>query len=487
MNRTISLVERTIAAALVRAGVQPGAGILIALSGGADSVALVHALHRLRDRSGDGGYEISAAHLNHRLRGAESDRDEGFVRELCDRLKVNLLVEVADDLAGSSNLEERARTRRYEFLNHAAGRLQASHIAVAHHADDQAETVMLRLLRGSGAAGLAAMNAAGPGRIVRPMLTLRREQILAYLEAIGAACVTDSSNASSAILRNRVRHELLPMLERGYAPKLRRRLAGLADELRALDDYLMGEARRELGHRLQSPARLDLAGFATLHPALSRAVLREWLRMGLGDLRRIYRADLERMHELCSCAAPGSIMELSCGWRLRCEYGVAVLEAVDPPVVRMEPGAAVGFELELSSDGVTVVPEAGFTFTAQRSRLADVGFPGAASIARTPRLEAFFDADEIARELCVRGFRRGDRIHPLGMDGTRKVHDVFIDHKLPRARRQTWPLVESRGRILWIPGMVRSRCALVTAATQNLLRFTAQPDAITKNTSLLRI
>jgi tRNA(Ile)-lysidine synthase len=467
MSRIVHIVKRAISSALADGGIAHGERILIALSGGADSVAMLHALHRL------GGYPLTAAHLNHRLRGAESDRDEHFVRELCTRLQVELIVERADSLLGSSNLEERGRDLRHEFLNRVADRIAARRIALAHHADDQAETVMMRLLRGSGVAGLAAMTSTGPGRIVRPLLALPREQILAYLDAIGAAYVTDSSNLSPAILRNRIRHELIPLLEREYAPRLSRRLPELASEMRSLNDYLAGEAGRELHRRQHSPARLDLNGFDQLHPALANAMLREWLRSLLGDLRRVYRDDIDRIRRLCEAAAPGSVAELAGGWRLRCEYAVAVLE-------RAPTTGVTSFEIDLACDAVTDVPAAGFTFTAHLLQ-HDTNFSREALIPSAIHradhsMEALFDADEISSPLLVRDFRYGDRIEPFGMTGTRKVHDVFIDGKVPRQRRATWPIVETRNRILWIPGLVRSRLALVTANTKNLLQLQANQD-----------
>jgi tRNA(Ile)-lysidine synthase len=487
-RRVIHHFERAISAAFTRSATIAGDRFLIAVSGGADSVALTHALHRLRDGRRYThctlvGYTLMAAHLNHGLRGDESDRDERFVRELCERLQIELVVErvkSVENLVDSSNLEERARDLRYAFLNRIADRVGARFIAIAHHADDQAETVMLRLLRGSGAAGLAAMDETGPGRIVRPLLTLRREEILAYLEAIGAAYAIDSSNFSPAILRNRVRHELIPMLERDYAPRLSRRLAGFAREMRAFDEYISGEGRRELHRRLRTPNRLDLAGFGELHPALSNSIIREWLRERLGDLRRIDRAEIERIGRFCTAAAPGSIARLVRGWRLRCEYGSAVLE----PALA---AASTPFVIELARDGVTEADAAGFTFIARLLRPGAAGTHCAMANAGAAQMEALFDADQIEGELIVRGFRRGDRIGPLGMIGTRKVHDVFVDRKLPRERRSTWPIVESRNGILWIPAMLRSRLALVTEATSKLLQLKAQAHPNLENTSLLGI
>ncbi len=484
MSRIIHIVERAISAALASIGVARGERILVALSGGADSVALLHALarldHSLSPDENRRGYLLTAAHLNHQLRGEESNRDERFVRELCEHFKIKLIVERTDRLHGSSNLEERARDLRHEFLNRAADRIGARRIAMAHHADDQAETVMMRLLRGSGAAGLSAMSSAGPGRIVRPMLALRRSQILAYLDAIGAAYITDSSNLAPAILRNRIRRELLPMLEREYAPGLSQRLVGLADEMRSLDDYLENEARREVRRRQDLPSRLNLAGFTGLHPALAKAMLRGWLREQLGSLRRIYRQDIQRMSRLCEVAAPGSIAELMGGWRLRCEYGAAVLERH----VATQPSP---FRVELACPGATEVPASGFTFIARRLRPGDAGFPREPSMPISNQMEALFDAAEIDGHLLVRNFRRGDRVQPLGMAGTRKVHDVFTDRKVPRERRATWPIVASCERILWIPGIVRSRYALLTATTENLLQLKANQEVNTKDTSLIGI
>ena len=230
-----------IAGALDRIGVRRDAVILLALSGGADSVALFHVLVALRERF---GYRLAAAHFNHHLRGDESDRDQAFVCDLCARAQIELVVGHAEDLGGC-NLEERARESRYRFLHSAADRMGAGHIALAHHADDQAETVLMRLLRGTGVAGLGAM-AEASGRLIRPMLSLGRGEIIDYLNAIGARFVTDSTNCSPAILRNRLRAELIPMLERDYAPQFGRRLGELADEMRSLDDFVSAAAEAEL-------------------------------------------------------------------------------------------------------------------------------------------------------------------------------------------------------------------------------------------------
>src|ERR1700683_1245 len=179
-----------IEAALARAGVRRGASIVIGLSGGGDSVALTSALIGLRKRM---GLKLAAAHVNHRLRADESDRDEEFVRAMCARLGVELQVERAEGLGAISgaNLEERARYVRREFLGRAADHVGADFIALGHHRDDQAETVLMRLMRGAGAAGVAAMAERGPGRLIRPMLSLSRVAICEYLGARGISFLED--------------------------------------------------------------------------------------------------------------------------------------------------------------------------------------------------------------------------------------------------------------------------------------------------------
>jgi tRNA(Ile)-lysidine synthase len=458
--------------------------ILLALSGGPDSVALLHALRALAPRF---GYRLAAAHLNHRLRGAESDRDETFVRDLCSALGVELTVEQASNLdpalaPAAPNLEERSREVRYAFLAAAAKQLGASHIATAHHADDQAETVMLRLLRGAGAAGLGAMaetvTLAPTGvRVLRPMLR--------YLDSIGARYVSDSSNAHQGFLRNRVRSELMPALERDFAPGLRRRLAGLAGEMRELDDYVARAARVELGLRRGerapggAPRRdlngsvglLNLEGFAGLHPALAAALLREFLAERTGSLRRFTRRHIDALRRLCLGESPGAALDLPDGWRAERRYAALVLERC-PAVGGSRVGAAAdGFAVFLAREGLTKVPQASFVFHSGV-------MPADAAPLPVGLNEACFDADRAAAGLVVRNFAPGDRISPLGMEGSRKVHDIFVDRKLTRPRRKTFPVVTLEGRIAWLPGMVRGRVALITGETVRVMRLRTFEDAV---------
>jgi tRNA(Ile)-lysidine synthase len=460
-GRAVTAVLKPVAAALRSLELEPGAVVVSAVSGGADSVALTHALAALRSRF---HFDLVAAHLNHGLRGTEADRDEHFVRDLCERLGVELVTERASGLKfDAPNLEERARELRYAFLNRAADSVNARCIALAHHADDQAETILMRLLRGSGASGLAAMTPRGPGRLFRPLLGLSRAALIAYLEAIGATWVTDQSNASPRILRNRLRGELLPLLEREFAPGVSARLVELGDEMRALDEFVSKAARAELIRR-RDGSRLNLASFDELNPALAHSVLREFIRSGIGSLRRVSRDHILAMLRLCVGRKPSGRVVLPGRWCLRREYQFAVLERFGSLAVANEP-----FAVALDPRGSTAIPASGVTF---ESRLMErsSGEHGVNECKRLPAksMEALFDVDELTGPLVVRNFAPGDRIALLGMTGTRKLQDLFVDRKLERDRRSRWPLVVAEDQILWVPWIARSRIALITAATKRV-------------------
>jgi tRNA(Ile)-lysidine synthase len=459
-------VVGAIEAALLRAGVRPGSSILVGLSGGADSVALICALLELR---GHLGLRIVAAHLNHRIRGDESDRDEQFVRAMCARLGVELIVERADGLDASTstaNLEERARDARREFLSRVADRVQADFVALGHHRDDQAETVLMRLMRGAGAAGMAAMAERGPGRVIRPMLSLSRAEIREYLAARAISFVEDSSNASHDILRNRIRAELLPMLEREYAPGFSGRLVELTSEMRSLDELVTSIASRELDAMRVSGGALDVSGFGAVSRAVQAVVIRLFLAERMGSLRKISRAHVEGVLHLILEGGPSDSIDLPGGWRARREYNF--LRLVD---ARERKTGIAGFSVAIAPEGITIVEAAGFKFEASTIAAADASMPQSLSVAT-------FDAAKIADTgLVARNMMKGDRIHPMGMRGTRKVQDVFVDRKLPRARRGRFPVVTIGNTIAWLPGLARADCALVTKATETILRVEASEIA----------
>jgi tRNA(Ile)-lysidine synthase len=473
-QRAIAAVENTVTGVLARAPSGVPERLLVAVSGGPDSVTVLHALHRIRSRR---SFQLTAAHFNHNLRGPESDRDERFVHELCDRLKVELMVGRAQGLA-RANLEEHARELRYEFLNRAADAVKAQFIVLGHHRDDQAETVLLRLLRGSGITGLGAMAELGPGRLMRPLLSLSRIAIIKYLAAIGADYVIDSSNSEGGALRNRVRAGLLPQLAGDYSPGIARRLAELAAEMREAGSYIEDEARRWLDGRVipasdmvqGSSWRMEVRGFDSINHALACAVLRELIRRGVGDLRRIERVHIDAMYRLATGINPSAVVALPRGWRFRREYDTVMLENFPVSIGRSAALAAGHAEISLRP-GKNLLGASGVTLTLTEVVANEPCFP-CAPWHPPNRFEAYFDACA-APVLMVRCVRKGDRIEPLGLGGTRKIQDVFVDYKVSTINRGSWPLVVLDNRVVWIPGLVRSQVALVTPASEKVLHLRA--------------
>ncbi len=451
-------MHRAIAAALRRIVIRRGATIVVGVSGGADSTALLHAMIELREQF---DIQIVAAHLNHRLRGADSDRDESFVRDLCARLDVKLVGERADRLdAWASNLEERARDARHDFLNRAADGIGAEYVALAHHRDDQAETVLMRLLRGAGAGGLAAMSERGPGRLIRPILALGRADIIGYLRERDLAYVEDASNSSPIFLRNRIRNELLPTLEREYAPGVGNRLIELAAEMRSLDDLVSTIASREMETMRVADDAIDLGRFRGLHRAVQAAVIRKFIEERVGHLRHVGRAHIDAMLRLALEGGPSDSIDLPNRWRAVRVYNVLRLTGA-------EPKTSLDYSVVLSFEGETIVEAAGFVFAAATVGITDARLPASTST-------AMFDAEAVkGLGLVVRNFTRGDRIQPLGMRGVTKVKGVFIDRKVPRTRRGSYPIVTLDGEPVWIPGLVRGSHALINGATETVLRVEA--------------
>jgi tRNA(Ile)-lysidine synthase len=433
--------------------------ILLALSGGADSVALLYALLALRFKF---HFDLVAAHLNHGLRGAESDRDEAFVRDLCRRMGVELIVERVQGLQQRhGNLEARARAARHAFLAAAGARTDAHYIALAHQADDQAETVLMRLMRGAGVTGLGAMAQAGPCKVLRPLLRVRRRAVLNYLAEIRAAFVEDSTNAALKHDRNRVRHQLVPLLERDYAPGLTERLGELAGEMRQVDDLLETLVQRSLRECLDSDGALDVPRFQALHGAIAAALMRRYVASTVGDLAGFERSHIQALCALARTGPPNGRIVLPDGWLGRRRYGKLLL-------VRGQKhnDVAPAFDVPLALEGVTVVEGAGTTFHSELVPRVSLRMP------HDPA-QAVFDARGLNTGLSVRSFKPGDRIAPLGLSGSRKVKDVFIEHKLPTEQRRRFPIVLLDGRVAWLPGLVRSNLALVTSETKEVVQLWA--------------
>jgi tRNA(Ile)-lysidine synthase len=462
----------TVRRSLERAAlIPPGARVLVAVSGGSDSVAL---LYLMRDLAPSLGFEVAGlGHLNHELRGAESDRDEVACRELATALDVPIVVERADvgalARAHRVSVEVAARRARYRFLDRAAAHVQADTVATGHTRDDQAETFLLRLLRGAGATGLSAIPPRR-GMFVRPILGVRREALRTFLRERGVAFCDDSTNADTRIPRNWIRHELLPLLatrlNSDIVEVLAREVLLLRDDAAFLDAVADEAARRILRDEQAGRVTIPAAELVGLPPSLARRVVRRALFRTSPAFQGA--SPVERVLDMAIAEGEGHRIDLP---------GVRVERIQNSVVLQKREGRghrpAVEFRFALPVPGRVVVPDAGAAIDADMAphgHIETVLQERVASGADGAGAVASIDASVAADGLWVRSRRPGDALRPLGMAGRKKLQDVLVDRKVPRARRDHVPIVvDARDRIVWVAGIVLSDDARVTASTQSVV------------------
>jgi tRNA(Ile)-lysidine synthase len=441
----------------------PDDGVAVALSGGSDSVALAWLVHEIAARGGC--RFVGAIHVNHGLRGDASDGDEAFCLALAERLAVpfdSMRVDVAAlARARHRSLEWAARDARDACFTQAAARLGASRVATGHTLDDQAETVLLRLLRGAGVRGLAAIRPRR-GLIVRPLIDCRRADLGRYLADRGETSRHDASNDDRAIARNRIRHDLLPVVER-VAPRGVQALARFAAQSRDLEAFLSRAARDAARTVVLPPehgrARIDAAALAELPAVLARhllLVLAEDVRPGVALSTR----HLEALLSLAAADKQSGHLDLP-GLTVERQGRVICLTPARPVNTSstrgvVPEGEATRFERVLQVPGSVDVPEAGVTISAAAEDRIEPTPAGG----RAVRVQA----GSVRPPFTVRNRRIGDRLRPLGAPGRRKLQDLLVDRKVPRSERDRVPIVvDASGRIVWVAGLTIAEECRVTA------------------------
>jgi len=487
--------------ALLRAGDR----VAVAVSGGADSVALLRLLLELRTEL---GVVLAVAHFNHGLRGEESDADEAFAADLARAYELDFFATHGNvrDHARTSKLsiEAAGRELRYRWFAQLAQEQRLDAIATAHTLDDQAETVLLKFLRGAGTKGLAGIypvvplrrflpeaekltsreldqegkRAGGktevsPGRepwvgwenkpeppsggavrVVRPLLCVTREDVEGYLKSLGQHWREDASNLDRRFLRNRVRHELLPLLEREYNPKLRRRLGDAAETSRAEEEYWQALVEREIVAR-SGGDQLRLAGFAQLPVALQRRMLKRF-----AELHRM-TLDFEHIEELRRCAV-GKLK------RTELLRGVVVVRTKEHLELRSPSSqAAAAYEIVLPVPGEVRLAELGLTV-----RVTIVSEEQARELPQTELLER----NLIGPALVLRNWRPGDRFWPEHRRSEEKLKRWFAEKHIPTELRSTWPVAFHQDKIVWVRGFPVAK-AYRWKGESNAVRIQTTSDA----------
>jgi len=437
--------------------------VVVAVSGGPDSVGLLHILHSLRDI-----YNITlhAAHLEHGIRGKEALEDLDFVKEFCSRLGVPL-VSRHDDVPAYAkqrkmSLEAAARKLRYRFLEDVLEAVGGTKIATGHNANDQAETILLNILRGTGFAGLSGIRPAVQGRIVRPLIEATRAEIEDYLKHKGLRFRIDSSNLDDRYERNKIRQMLIPMLEKEFNPRIVSTLARTASLFAMIDEYFrerVTEAAQLCCSEKDGRTIVNLEAFGEL-PLLVRMAT-------IYSVLRSYEED-EQVATFDTVSAVLNLADRSkSGSRIDVGSGIVALKEYDHLVIGRDLALADSYEVRLEVPGKTEVDCADCAIEVE---ILDER-PGKGEVFRSGE-SAYFDFRALKLPLVARSWREGDRFVPFGLAGSKKVHDIFIDEKVPVSERARIPIICDKEGIIWVAGVRRADRARVTDETETIIKIT---------------
>jgi tRNA(Ile)-lysidine synthase len=450
----------------------PGDRIVVAVSGGPDSVALLHILHEISRIHMP--LQLICAHVHHGFRPEESDAEAEEVHSMARKLDIPFEMTRVDVPAyikeSGKGPQEAARELRYNFLHETAARWEAQHIAMAHHGDDQAETVLLHLLRGSGPAGLAGMRLARKEKnvqLIRPLLRMYKADLIDFCKLHGLSYVTDSSNLSSKYRRNAIRMDVLPFLGQ-YNEQLTPSLNRLAETMADENDFMEASTLavyEELVHLDNGRHMFSIASYRKLSVALQRRLIKLILNYLPSDSENLDFRKIETVRLRLLQERPST-------WSLDLGGGAVGVREYDQAALFDRTHSVTGewcYGLDvLPVSGELELPEAGGILRWRRTPHLDGQGPANEG-------EAWFDANELALPLTVRSRLPGDTMYVMGLNGSKKVKNIFIDEKIPPSLRPVIPIVCDRsGAVLWIPGVRRSVHAAVQKHTSSVIYMSWQ-------------
>jgi tRNA(Ile)-lysidine synthase len=447
--------------------INSGDTIVVAVSGGPDSVCLLRILFQLQRWLNT---SLVVAHLNHGLRPGEDERETEFVTNVAKSLNLIVAYDKATNLpkAHCSSLEENAREIRYQFLEKVSHEYRAQKVALGHNMNDQAETVLMHLLRGTGPTGLSGIPLIRQGHFIRPLLNITREEIYAYLKQKDMPFMTDSSNLEKRYLRNKIRLELIPLLL-NYQPRLIQHLSELASLCGEENQFIEGEAEKGLEMMILDSSDhsldLSLAAFKDLSAPLQYRVVRQAIKQVKGSLRRIDIGHIKAVVALANNPRPQIKINLP--------ENLVVKKIYEGLRVSLGPETETeDFSYSISDRARLQIPEINQTLSIEEISGWDFSLSSA-----SPN-EAFLDLDRLQWPLRVRNFRAGDKFIPLGLNGFKKVKDVFIDNKIPTERRRKVAILEDGSSIVWVCGIRIDDRYRVTGETKRILRCKMEGDVL---------
>ena len=460
MKDIIRKIERTIARHNM---LDHGAWVLVAVSGGPDSVVLLDVLDGLKAAF---SLDLVVAHFDHGLRPKDDESETRFVASLAASKNLPFVTEKVISPMGKNgmSLEEEARNRRYEFLEHAKKKYAAQKIALGHTLDDQAETVIMRLLRGSGSAGLSGIPPVRDHTIIRPLIEITREEILRVLALRKLRYITDPSNFEKHHLRNRIRLDLMPQLK-SYQPEIVQLLGQTAGIMREESRWLEKEADCWIKGTAQVRGTgvhlISIQEFTTLEPALQSQVIRQIIKRVQGDLRRISLRHIEAVKGLVR-GRPQGALNLPNGIFVKKTYETLIIGKKEEKTANEN---IEGFHYVLEGPGAFHLDAIACTITIEEINGKGV-FPGG----NPSSWVAYLNREHIQYPLIVRSFLPGDRFVPLGMRGHKKLKDFFVDRKVPADIRRRLPLLCRGDDLIWVCGLRLDDRFKVLPETERVLR-----------------
>jgi tRNA(Ile)-lysidine synthase len=448
---------------------QKGDKICVAYSGGRDSTALLSLLLEIQR---DWDISLYLGHFNHGIR-ASSDDDERFVRKIASSQKIPLFVESVDVPSYAKrnrlNLEESGRLLRYEFLDRIAETIGEAKIATGHTMSDQAETFFLRLIRGSGSRGLAGIYPVIDSRVIRPLLRIEREEIEDYLKKKRLEYCIDESNFDPSFMRNRIRIDLIPYLQKNFDPKIVPRLGKLTSLLMEEDsllDSLSADKTRDVLLERDDRVALDIKKLLGLPLAIQRRVVRHFIHALKGDLRRISFEDVEKILKLDE----GKEFSLKGSLVLKREQGLIFVKEGMPSKVQ--------YAYSWMENQILDIGELGMRFVGTRQE--NLKF---SSMRTDNYIEAYLDLDKLQFPLHVRNRQDGDRYQPLGSPGRKKLKEIMRAKNIPRPERGRNPVFLSGDEIVWVLGLPVSEKHKITPKTRTAFVVSVIPEGIPNQSS----
>ncbi len=451
----------------------PGDRVLVGVSGGPDSVALLHLLDALAPAY---HLQLGVAHLNHGLRSPAADIEAAHVAQLAENLDLAFHVKQIHLDPQQGALEDRARQARYRFFNEVADRRGYTKIALGHQADDNAESVLLHLIRGSGLRGLSGIPPVRSPRVVRPLINIHRAEIMTYLKRRHLPYMLDDSNTDLRFDRNRIRHQLLPLLQRDYNPNITatlHRTAGICrDEDQWLDRHLQPVVDKMTTDSTPGSLVLNLDQLTGQPHVLKRRLIRSALRQWRGHLKRITALHVEAMIDLIASDRSGGHLNLPGGLTARRDLHRLQFSVLkNGRKLPSPPAASFHYALHAAEalPARLIIPEAGVSldFTTGPP-------PKTKDFSCLDNSMAWFDLDRLGFPLVFRSRSPGDRLAPLGTQGTQKLKKLFIDFKIPRGRRSRIPILANADTIYWVTGLRRGKAALIDETTTHALCITCR-------------